>query len=239
MQATAGLLSERFSSWLPSVSQISFRLSLSFFCFSYSLNSLRPLKILRTTILFWVNVPVLSVQITETLPRVSTELSLRTIALFLAIFWTPSAREIVTIAGRPSGIEATARATATRNISEIISPLVALDMPCDIAKKPLSIPAKKTTALTERQIIPILVPTVFNSFCKGVISSFSWTRLAIFPISVFLPVLVTIALHLPFVMVVPENSIFTLSPSGRLSLVRASVNLSTGRDSPVIIDSFA
>ncbi len=71
---------------------------------------------------------------------------------------------MVTIAGRPSGMDATARATATRNISEMMSPLVEVIAPCEIAIKPFNIPATKTTALTARQIIPILVPTVFNSF---------------------------------------------------------------------------
>ncbi len=93
--------------------------------------------------------PVLSVHITETPPSVSTELSLLTIALFLAILWTPRASEIVTIAGRPSGIAATASATATKNISAIVLPL--------------KIPPISTAALTARQMIPIFLPTVFNS----------------------------------------------------------------------------
>src|SRR5690606_36507698 len=68
-----------------------------------------PLHRWVTVILFWVSVPVLSEQITDAQPKVSTEGSLRTIALRLIIRCTPRARAMVTIAGRPSGIAATAR----------------------------------------------------------------------------------------------------------------------------------
>jgi len=61
---------------------------------------------------FLVKVPVLSEQIVEVQPRVSTEGSLRTIQLFWAILRVPRARQVVITAGRPSGIAATARATA-------------------------------------------------------------------------------------------------------------------------------
>ena len=63
--------------------------------------------------MFVVTVPVLSLQITEVQPSVSTEDSVRTIAFCFANFRVPSARHVVTTAGRPSGIAATARATAT------------------------------------------------------------------------------------------------------------------------------
>lgn len=46
-------------------------------------------------------------------PRVSTEGSWRTMALRLAILRVPSARQVVMTAGRPSGMAATASATAT------------------------------------------------------------------------------------------------------------------------------
>ena len=59
-----------------------------------------------------VSVPVLSVQITDVQPSVSTDGSERTTALRLAILRVPSARHVVTTAGRPSGIAATASATA-------------------------------------------------------------------------------------------------------------------------------
>ncbi len=56
-------------------------------------------------------VPVLSEQITDVQPRVSTDGSERTMAFFFAIRREPSARHVVITAGRPSGIAATARAT--------------------------------------------------------------------------------------------------------------------------------
>mmetsp|Transcript_27319 Transcript_27319/g.76282 ORF Transcript_27319/g.76282 Transcript_27319/m.76282 type:complete len:268 (-) Transcript_27319:936-1739(-) len=59
-----------------------------------------------------VRVPVLSLQMTEVQPSVSTDGSLRTMAFFFAILRVPRARQAVTTAGRPSGMAATAKATA-------------------------------------------------------------------------------------------------------------------------------
>ena len=55
-----------------------------------------------------VSVPVLSVQMTVALPRVSTAGSLRIRAWRAAIRCTPTASAMVTVAGRPSGTAATA-----------------------------------------------------------------------------------------------------------------------------------
>ena len=71
---------------------------------------------------FSVSVPVLSVQMTETEPSVSTAGSRRTSARRVAMRRAPSASEMVTTAGRPSGMAATASETATRNISSAGSP---------------------------------------------------------------------------------------------------------------------
>jgi len=60
-----------------------------------------------------VRVPVLSEQITVVHPNVSTDGSLRTITRRAAIRRVPSERQRVITAGRPSGIAATPRATAT------------------------------------------------------------------------------------------------------------------------------
>lgn len=65
----------------------------------------------QTDIWLVVRVPVLSEQMTEVQPRVSTEGRLRTMAFFLAMRRVPSARHVVITAGRPSGMAATARAT--------------------------------------------------------------------------------------------------------------------------------
>lgn len=59
-----------------------------------------------------VNVPVLSEQMTDVQPSVSTEGKLLTMAFFLAILLVPRARQVVMTAGRPSGMAATAKATA-------------------------------------------------------------------------------------------------------------------------------
>ena len=67
---------------------------------------------LHTLMALVVSVPVLSEHITVVHPRVSTAGSVRTMALCCAIFLDPSARQVVTTAGSPSGMAATARATA-------------------------------------------------------------------------------------------------------------------------------
>ena len=67
---------------------------------------------LHTDIWFVVRVPVLSEQITDVQPSVSTDGKLRTMAFFLAIRRVPNARQVVITAGKPSGMAATANATA-------------------------------------------------------------------------------------------------------------------------------
>lgn len=66
----------------------------------------------QTDIWLVVRVPVLSEQITEVQPSVSTDGRLRTIAFFFAMRRVPRARQVVITAGKPSGIAATAKATA-------------------------------------------------------------------------------------------------------------------------------
>lgn len=61
---------------------------------------------------FDVRVPVLSEQITEVQPKVSTEFNFLTIAFCFDILLDPRAKHVVITAGRPSGMAATARATA-------------------------------------------------------------------------------------------------------------------------------
>ena len=69
-----------------------------------------------TVNLFRVKVPVLSVHITLHEPRVSTASNFLIIALFPAIFCIPNANVNVRIAGKPSGIAATAKLTAVMNV---------------------------------------------------------------------------------------------------------------------------
>ncbi len=61
--------------------------------------------------------PVLSVAIAVTMPRVSTACSLRTNAFLAAIRRMPSSKITVKVTGNPSGITETTKATANRNIS--------------------------------------------------------------------------------------------------------------------------
>ena len=68
-----------------------------------------------TVILFSVSVPVLSLQITVALPKVSTEGSLRISAFCFAIRCTPSAMTMVAVAGSPSGMMEIASDTAIKN----------------------------------------------------------------------------------------------------------------------------
>ena len=65
-----------------------------------------------THIAFVVKVPVLSEHTTVVHPKVSTDGNDLTIACLFAIFLVPNAKHVVTTAGKPSGIAATANATA-------------------------------------------------------------------------------------------------------------------------------
>ena len=64
---------------------------------------------------FWVNVPVLSEQMTEVAPKVSTEDNFLTKAFDLAIRCTAIAKESVTVGSKPSGIKATIIPSAKMN----------------------------------------------------------------------------------------------------------------------------
>ena len=77
---------------------------------------------LRTVISFLVSVPVLSEQITDVLPSVSTTGRRRTSALRLTMRRTPMASEIVTTAGSASGTTATASAMPKMNMSSTGKP---------------------------------------------------------------------------------------------------------------------
>jgi hypothetical protein len=71
--------------------------------------------------MFVVRVPVLSLQMTVVHPNVSTEGRDLTMAFRRAILLVPRAKHVVTTAGRPSGMAATARATATYQKKETLA----------------------------------------------------------------------------------------------------------------------
>ena len=136
-------------------------------------------KQLSTVILFWVRVPVLSEQTTLTAPSVSTEGSFLTMVCTFTILVTLNARQIVTTAGSPSGTAATARDMAVISISIRF-------LFCTSAMT-------KRAAQRSRDRMLSSFPSSPSLFCSGVSSSWlSLMREAIFPISVSIPVAVTI-----------------------------------------------
>ena len=149
--------------------------------------------------MFCVRVPVLSVHITVAQPRVSTDGRLRTIALCLDIRISPRASIMVTIAGSPSGIAATARETEVINIS---SGGIFLNVPM------IKIIPHMTSAAT-----PSALPVSASRFCSGVCGGVvSLSIEAILPTSVFIPVFTATARAVPPVMHVDDMSIFFISP---------------------------
>ncbi len=78
---------------------------------------LSGVKSFRAVISSLVSVPVLSEQMTDVLPKVSTAGRRRTSAFRFTIRCTPMANEMVTTAGKASGTAATAKAMPKMNIS--------------------------------------------------------------------------------------------------------------------------
>ena len=129
---------------------------------------------------FWVSVPVLSEQMTEAEPSVSTAGRRRIMALCLTICCTPMDSTTVTIAGRPSGIALTASETAVMNISIIGMPSMS--------------PITNITAQVMSATMPSTLPRLASFCCRGVSPSSCWASIpAILPIWVFMPVCVTTA----------------------------------------------
>ena len=122
---------------------------------------------------------------------------------------TLNANTIVTIAGKPSGTAATAREIAVINIS-------IMSLFCNTA-----IPNSNTHKNTETPLNTF--PKSANLFCNGVVSTGAFCIiLAIFPISVSMPMAVTTPSPLPYVTLVDIYA-----------LLFFLVSLITGRDSPV------
>ena len=139
--------------------------------------------------------PVLSVQITEAEPSVSTEDSFFTIALCSAMRCTPSASTSDRMAGNPSGTAATA--SDTPNSRAVSTPCNVCTWPT-ISKVPITATAITITAM------PSMRPMWRTSFCSGVSSSVSVASMwAMAPISVPMPVAVTTASPVPPATAVP------------------------------------
>lgn len=135
---------------------------------------------------FCVSVPVLSEQMTEAEPRVSTAGRRLMMAFFLTMRVTPMDSTIVTTAGSPSGMAETASETAVMNRS------IRASSPC------VASPMMKTIAHAASATMPRYLPSCASFCCSGVLTSFSPAkRPAILPISVFMPVPVTTALAVP------------------------------------------
>ena len=134
-------------------------------------------------------VPVLSLQMTVALPRVSTAGSRRTTARAAAIRRTPIASTAVTIAGRPSGMAATARATPNRNM---LTSTEAERIPSSIT------PETATTTQMASTRTPSWRPTLASSRWSGVASSVApWSMEAMPPMAVSMPVATTTAVPRP------------------------------------------
>jgi hypothetical protein len=173
---------------------------------------------------FRVSVPVLSEQMAEAEPSVSTDDSRLTIAFFLAICWAPSARTTESTAGSPSGTAATASETP-RSSTETRSALVSMSL--------VKRMAATTTAATATTANASARPIRCTSRRSGVGGSFVRPRrCATLPISVLMPVAVTTARPLPRVTAVALNTMFTRSPRAT-GPARRVTSLSTGSLSPV------
>ena len=171
-----------------------------------------------------VRVPVLSDAITVQLPSDSAAFNFRTMTFFFAILLAAIVRAVVKASGRPSGMTETARAITETKTS------------CPGA------PFRISKVATRTATIPTIRLICFESFSTRRVSGdfvfFALLMLsAILPISVFRPILTTIALARPVMIVVPEKSIFDCSASDKFSFSIGRLFFVTLTLSPVRIDS--
>ncbi len=123
-------------------------------------------------------------------PSVSTAGSFRTKAFLATILRAPKASEIVTTAGRASGMAATARLTAVRNMSS--------------GGSPRTRPTAKTMMQIARTATARRWPNRARRRCKGVFTSpASCSSVAILPNSVCMPVATATPAPRPYVTIVP------------------------------------
>lgn len=140
--------------------------------------------------MFWVKVPVLSVQMTFTVPRVSTEGSLRTRAFCFTIRFTAMAKEMVTMAGSPSGTAATAKLSPVSSMERGSSPRIS--------------PIRLTAPQMPTHPKAIHRPSLLSRCWRGVGGDWVCFSIpAMAPIWVWEPMWVTRALPRPAAMVLP------------------------------------
>ena len=140
---------------------------------------------------FSVRVPVLSVQITEVEPRVSTALRRLTSAPRRARTRTPTARARVMVGRSPSGTLATSRPMANSRASPSGSPAA-------------NVPSSRKSAPADTATIAISQATRLTWISSGLSSrSTRWDRAAMRPSSVRIPVAKTRPRPSPAVQVVP------------------------------------
>ncbi len=171
-------------------------------------------------ILLRVSVPVLSEQIADVDPNVSTAGSRLTIAPRLAISRVPMDSRAVTTAGSPVGMAATASATPVmKSVSN---------------DSPRARPRRTTSTSATAAIAAMILDSASSCFCSGVLLvSVLASMSAMWPISVSMPVEVTISSPRPRVTAVFMYTMQVRSPSGTSSPGTGAGDLPTGRLSPV------
>ena len=136
-------------------------------------------------------------------PSVSTDFNFLITTFSLLMRCTPIAMIMVTTAGRPSGMAATAIATAVIKF-------------CKIPALRAMSESMKMTSVTESTNPVIILPSLFSPFSSGVgPGAASRSMAAILPISVFMPVEHTTAVAVPLKTYVEENSMFVCEVTGR------------------------
>jgi len=208
-------------------------ISFSFFLLGLpSISSTAPVTLIFPS----VKVPVLSAQITFTLPKVSAAVNLLTTAFCFKIRCIPIAKITVKLTTKPSGIEATAKATAVGKISSKLSPT---------AK-----PANNTNSDTTPTKTASCFDNLSTLICSGVCSAgASFSDLATLPTAVSPPIRITIILPTPIFTSVPIKALCLLSTLSKTPLTSSTLShfntrplsqsyFSTGALSPVKIASF-
>ena len=145
---------------------------------------------------FLVSVPVLSVQITSTEPKVSAAGKVLTITCcFFAILETPIARITDVVAGRPSGIEPTTMVTMARaKTGRLYLPMIRPKI------------NSKTAAAMMAYEIPLPIPSISRIIGERPLRT-SETAWEILPNSVSWPVATTMPIPLPPATAVEANAI--------------------------------